>query len=224
MTLVTFILCAIGFFAIIAMMAYSGYLPTSAFGRVDAPQWTWRGLLIDWPGGSHEEDDDTKLPRRLLYRDFDKSGRNIVFYEAANLLQRPLVLLIWHLRMWRAKAEGRLFVVPGQDGCTTSGDSYRWMGLHSDMSTIEHLLRVRHNHWRHDMDNDAIAIEFATSADHDEFRRQAAATGPSTFNFRDHLRPDTGVQFDMLMARNRALTAMEKPPLWRRALDGLGSI
>lgn len=222
MTLAAFILSCMGLFGIVAMLAYHGYLPIDTFGRVDATRWKWRGRILEW--SDYYGDDGQERHQPLLYRSHDQSKKLTAFYKAENLLQRPLVLLVWHLRMWKAKSEGRLFVVPGRQGCTRADDAYRWMKLHNDMVTVEHLLRVRHNHWRHDMDNDAIAIEFATSADHDEFQRRAATIGPSTFNFRDYLAPDALVQLDTLLTRNRILTDMEKRPWWRRTMDSLDCI
>ena len=131
-----------------------------------------------------------------------------VWYEAANPLQIPHVQGTWDRRLAVMKAEGRLFMVPGQGGCTTWDHLDTWRPHMAGLTTRAHHLRIVHNHWRHDMDNDAIAVEFASAADHDLFMSRIPEGGPVPFHFADVLSPEGRAEMEGLLGRNRARTAM----------------
>ena len=185
-TIAEILMTCIGMLGILIVLADRGYLPTDAFGRVDAPNWMWQGLR----------------------RSHKSAGHTYAFYQDNGPMQRPFVLLMWHLRMARIRNGGRLFVIPGDGDRTTSFDQDRWSSLYGGLPITTHVLRVKHNHWRHDMTHDAIAIEFETRAAHDEFMRRVKAVGPSDVNMMDLLGPAGRTQLTGLLARNRALTEM----------------
>lgn len=139
----------------------------------------------------------------------DAGADAMVWYEAENALQIPHVKGAWDRRLAVMEAEERLFMVPGRGGCTTWDDLDTWRPLAKGLSIRSHLLRIVHNHWRHDMDNDAIAIEFASREDRDAFLSRVPAEGPKQFVFADMLSPEGRAQLEGLIGRNRSMTEQE---------------
>ena len=133
-----------------------------------------------------------------------------VWYEAATPIQIAHVLHAWKTRIAALEREGRSFVVPERrKGCTTWDDRVTWDPYAKGLAVRTHFLRVGHNHWRHDMDNDAVVIEFATEADRDTFLSRIPVEGPTPFDFADALGTDGRARLETLLAVNRARTDAE---------------
>ena len=133
----------------------------------------------------------------------------MLWYEAGNALQIAHVQGEWDRRIGLIAAEGRLFMVPGRSGCTTWDHLDIWRPFADGLSTRAHCLRIVHNHWRHDMDNDAIALEFASHGDLATFLSRVPEAGPVPYDMAGHLGPAGAAQLKELLARNRLRTELE---------------
>lgn len=144
---------------------------------------------------------------RMLGR-VDDATADSIWYEATNPLQATRVRGAWDRRMAIIEAEGRLFMVPGHGGCTTWDDLDAWeiIGDTLGLKFKRHYLRIVHSHWRHDMDNDAIAIEFETDGDRAAFIRAIPVSGPERRNIRALLGDRAG-ELDRLLLANRIRSA-----------------
>lgn len=146
---------------------------------------------------------------RMLGR-VDDAAADSIWYEATNPFQIRHVKGVWDRRMKAIVAEGRLFMVPGNGGCTTWEDLDAWEILADRLGLKfkRHYLRIVHSHWRHDMDNDAIAIEFETDGDRAAFIRAIPVSGPERRNIRALLGDRAG-ELDQLLLANRIRSAAE---------------
>lgn len=108
-------------------------------------------------------------------------------------------------------AEGRMFTVPRNNGCTTWDDLETWeiLAKKRGLRIRHHYLRIVHSHWRHDMNNDAIVMEFMSSADLATFIASIPEGGPKPFDFRALL-GDSAAELDRLLLANRIRSATER--------------
>ena len=152
---------------------------------------------------------DSLNPGRMSGR-VDEATADSIWYEASNLLQIRHVQAAWDRRMKTIVDEGRLFMVPGHDGCTTWEDLDAWeiLAKRLGLRYKRHYLRIIHSHWRHDMDNDAIAMEFESPQDRATFVRAIPAQGPERRNMRTLL-GDGVDELDRLLLANRIRSAAE---------------
>ena len=139
----------------------------------------------------------------------DEPDKSMIWYEATTPAQIPHVRGEWDRRMEVMAQEGRMFLVDGNGGCTTWDDRDGLTPTLKGLETRSHYLRIEHSHWRHDMDNDAIVIEFMSAADLDLFRSRIPAGGPARFDFRAMLGAEGSAELGMLLAQNRARTVQE---------------
>lgn len=135
---------------------------------------------------------------------------DLLWYEAESALQIAHVRHMWDRMVIALEREGRAFTVPGRrKGCTTWDDRDTWDPYLKGLAVRTHFLRIVHNHWRHDMDNDAVVIEFASAADLAVFLSRVPAEGVIPFNFADMLSSAGRAQLDTLLQANRIRTEAE---------------
>lgn len=172
--------------------------------------------LIGLPPFQRHIDFDGRVPHgsgprndRMLGR-VDDAAPDSIWYEATNPFQIRHVKGVWDRRMKAIVAEGRLFMVPGNGGCTTWDDLDAWEILADRLGIPfkRHYLRIVHSHWRHDMDNDAIAMEFESPQERAAFIRAIPAQGPERRNIRALL-GDSADELDRLLLANRIRSATE---------------
>ncbi|MBX9793930.1 MAG: hypothetical protein K2Y02_06530 [Burkholderiaceae bacterium] len=162
---------------------------------------------VDFDGRVPHGSDPRKS--RMLGR-VDDAAADSIWYEATNPFQIRHVQGAWDRRMKAIVAEGRLFMVPGHGGCTTWEDLDAWEILANKMGLRfkRHYLRIVHSHWRHDMDNDAIAMEFESPQERAAFVRAIPADGPERRNIRALLGDGAG-ELDRLLLANRIRSSTE---------------
>lgn len=139
----------------------------------------------------------------------DRNEGDYVFYKSASLLDRFLVRLVWEYRMSSLGRAGRLFMVPEDRPGYVHDDSVMPFLLLANQLKLhprKHILRIEHNHWRHDLDFDAVALTFPTPREKKLFVTELSRKNSYLEECRQTVAEHaiTGLKY---RAMNRALTA-----------------